>query len=299
MDISMEITCVHIIIEDLNLLLIDQMDPMALLSLSETNRLYADLTKVRRAQMLETRIEPRNVCARGYVWLMRYLIEEKQDDIDIFRAFDMSCLYGHTELSDYLLGRADRIGQLTDLLDKNGELLRRACATGQLDVVQYLIGLDKDHLIDLHAHHEKAFYNACIHSHINIADYLISLEESYGKIDLHVLNEYIFVTACSHSENVVRYLIELGNKLSSPFDLHINGEMPFISACEYGQISIVKYLIQRGEQTGRPIDIHAQSDAAFRFACMCHQMSISRYLIRLGLRSYGRIDDDLINKYLP
>lgn len=286
----------NIVSTDIDTHILAVIDPMCLMRLSETCKKFASQTNYVRSRMFETKLDPKLICAKGYVDVLSHVI--CHSDIDVCRAFDTGCLYGHIGLCNYLLNIAEQVGQLTDLLKNNGELLRRACATGQLDVVKYLIELDEPyHYIDIHAHNERAFYNACIHLHFDIADYLQTLQ-SYGQIDMHVQSDYIFSTACTHSKSIVIYLLELADHLHSPFDLHRGRELAFVSACEFGQLEIMQLLIERAEAEGNPIDIHIDSDNAFRHACLSYQFSSIKYLIKLGMESYGPIPDDLINRYV-
>lgn len=287
----------YIIIKDLDQNIIEYLDPISILSLSQVSHHYFDVVSDARSHVLETKLDARDICARGYIWLIRYLIEELHEDIDISRAFDMSCLYGHIDLCNYLLSCANKINQRHIITDKIGELFRRACASGQLDILKYLITLDSNNF-DLHAYHEKAFFNACVQRHFDIAEYLVELSKTYGKINIHVLNDHIFRAVCTDSLEGVDYLLDLGERLCDPYDIHHNDEIFFISACEYGQLSIIQRLIELGEKSNHKINIHTRSDEAFRTACICHQFAVVEYLIKLSFGSYGLIPDELINRYI-
>ena len=57
---------------------------------------------------------------------------------------------------------------------------------GHLEVAKFLISLENGHgKINIHAENEYAFRWACQNGHLEVAKFLLSLENGHGKINIH------------------------------------------------------------------------------------------------------------------
>ena len=62
--------------------------------------------------------------------------------------------------------------------------------------------------IDIHINDENAFLLACTNNHLEIAKYLISLEETHGKINIRINNDQIFLKIYKYFTDIIKYLCE-------------------------------------------------------------------------------------------
>ena len=115
----------------------------------------------------------------------------------------------------------------------------------------YLNALDKDRQIVNCIKYN--FFDACENGHKSIAEWLLSLEETHGKIDIHVDDEKVFRHACSN-----------------------------------GHKAVAEWLLSLEETHGK-INIHANDDQAFRLACRRGHKSVSEWLLSLE-ETHGKID---------
>jgi ankyrin repeat protein len=119
--------------------------------------------------------------------------------------------------------------------------------------------------LDIHADYEYSFRYGCQNGHLNIVQFLLTLEETHGHIDVHFWNDYAFHTACKNGHlTVAKFLLTL-EKTRGCIDIHMYGEYPFRYACAYGHMHVVKFLLLLEPDHGS-IDIHAMDDYAFKFS---------------------------------
>jgi hypothetical protein len=159
-----------------------------------------------------------------------------------------------------------------------------ACKTGD---IQTLRSLDYSK-IDIHAYDEWAFRYTCINSHLNIIQFLLTLEPKYGRINIHVKDEDAFRRACENGHlDIVQFLLTLESEYGR-INIHAEGGYAFRYACENGHLDVVKYLLSLEPDHGR-INIHACDEWAFRWACDSWRLNVVKFLLSLE-SDHGRID---------
>jgi hypothetical protein len=90
--------------------------------------------------------------------------------------------------------------------------------------------------INIHVDNEFAFRYACCYGNIEVVKYLMSLNRN---IDIHVDNDYAFKFACKYGHlEVVKYLISLNENIY----IHTEDDVAFQKACNNGRLNVVEYL---------------------------------------------------------
>lgn len=70
------------------------------------------------------------------------------------------------------------------------DVFRLACSSNQLDMVKSLIAYDPS--IHIHVLNDTAFRNACLQDHLELAQYLWSLNSEYSFVDVHAEQNQVF-----------------------------------------------------------------------------------------------------------
>ena len=107
-----------------------------------------------------------------------------------------------------------------------------SCIHGQLDVVKWLLCLDKSSKIDV----KDSFKNACINGHEKIAKFILDKNQSI--IDLIDLG-YIFLCLSENGHlNIAKWLINNKN-----INIYHHSDISFIKSCKNGHLKMAKWLI--------------------------------------------------------
>lgn len=118
--------------------------------------------------------------------------------------------------------------------------LEKACISGDLKVIQYLVSLD----VDIKSKRNFAVGTAAAWGNLEAIKYLVSVGANYKEP-----NNYPLVTASVNGHlNVVKYLVSLGVDINQPkFDISRPELLtPILQAKKHGQNDIVEYLISIG-----------------------------------------------------
>jgi len=165
---------------------------------------------------------------------------------------------------------------------KDNFAIRYAASNGYLDIVKYLMSLDKSYGIDPSVDNNFAIRVVAMGGHLDIVKYLISLDKSYG-IDPSVsVNSVIRYAAGNGHLDTVKYLISLDK--SYGIDPSADNNHAIQSAVTSGHLDIVKYLISLDESYG--IDPSANDNYAIQMAAVNGKLDAIKYLMNLD-KSYG------------
>jgi len=145
-------------------------------------------------------------CGNGHLKVVKWLYElDGKIDIHIKNehAFLYSCEFGHLKVAKWLYGLDGKI----NIHVCNDESFCESCANGHLRVVKWLYGLNGKN--NTHTNYGYAFRNSCFYGHLEVAKWLYELNE---KINIHEANEDVFYW-CGIRENldIAEYLILLEN----------------------------------------------------------------------------------------
>lgn len=171
-----------------------------------------------------------------------------------------------------------------------------AACNGHLDILEYLVSVESpERKTNIHEANESAFLYALRGNHIHVTTYMIKLEPTHGGINIHVDNEYIFMTLASTGSLVsLKYLISL-ESTHGKINIHADNEYAFRAAAEFGHIHILRYLI-RLESTHGIININVEDDYSFRMAAKNGHIYVLKYLILLE-QSHDEINIHTDNDY--
>jgi len=161
----------------------------------------------------------------------------------------------------------------------------KACKEGNLEEAINIYNRDKP---NIHTDNDLAFRSACIIGHINIAQWLYSLED---KPNIHTDNDLAFRYACINGYiNIAQWLYELEDKPN----IHALDDFAFRYACYYGHINIAQWLFGLDDKP----NIHAEDDYAFRFACFYGHINIAQWLFGLDDKPNIHAEDDFAFKFV-
>ena len=154
-----------------------------------------------------------------------------------------------------------------------------ACKYGHINIAKWLLTLDEKP--DIHYDNDMNFSNSCMNDHLEIAKWLLTLD---NKIDIHNNDNSAFISACCHGRlDVAKWLYSLDN-----FDIY----EVFISVCGSGQLEVAKWLYSLDDN----LNIHAENEGALRKACRFNRINIIKWLCSLDDKPDIRFNDDHIFK---
>jgi hypothetical protein len=187
-------------------------------------------------------------------------------------------------------------------MDLTNEFIKY-CRNGQLIKAKIVFACST---IDIHAKDELAFRMCCRYGHLDVAKWLVSLENTQdntrtcfraggasGKINIHSYCEHAFKLSCVYGHiEVAKWLISLENT-HGRIDIHTEMEFSFNWSCGRGYIDVAKWLLSL-ESTHGKINIHGNGKCAFELSCMHDRLDVIKWLL-----SIDKFDNDLVDEYLP
>uniref|UniRef100_A0A6G6AB27 Ankyrin repeat-containing protein n=1 Tax=Borely moumouvirus TaxID=2712067 RepID=A0A6G6AB27_9VIRU len=218
-------------------------------------------------------------CENGVLNVVKYLVDYGIDICHRNHALDIACEYGHIDIIKYLIendtnvknsalfnasinGHLGVVIYLTDYgLKINEEMFDFICATGQIEIIKYIINNGTD--ISMYTQTLKRSI-AC--GKLEVIKYLVENYVSIKKIDNALLQ------ACFRGFlDIVQYLVDCGA------NIHAKNNWAIISASEFGHLEVVKYLVKNGA------DIHAENNYALKKALEKNHTDVVQYLIECDI----------------
>ena len=152
----------------------------------------------------------------------------------------------------------------------NEMIFINACATGNIEYAKWLLSLEQTHgKIYIGSFCESAFRLACNHGHIEMAKFLISLSNvGYHKIDIHASNDGAFEYAICHDDiNVINFILSLDK-------IKIR-DILFSRACEHGCFDSIKILLNLDLNYW---DAPPNYNKLFEYSCIQKNIEIAKYV---------------------
>lgn len=197
--------------------------------------------------------------------------------------FTDCCSDGNIEAIEFLHQISN--GQI-DIHAKNEKNFRRACASGKLKMIKFLLSLDDN--INIHTKNEQSFRTACENGDLRIAKYLLSLEPMHGKIDIHAKNNSAFRRSCEigHFE-ISKFLYDLyDDKNINVCDCNL-----FSNVCEAGHIEIAKWLYELN-----PTLHNSEFEIAFKKSALIHNIKMIKWLSTIDQINTNSVLIDIFKK---
>jgi ankyrin repeat protein len=168
-----------------------------------------------------------------------------------------------------------------------GDLFNTYLQFGKIGALKYLVSIDKS--LDIHSFKEHSFRVACEHGHLDIAQWLFSLDD----INLHALDDYAFRWACKmgHLE-LAQWLHQTALAVDSPIDIHAESEYAFRWACKLGHLSVIQWLTTVGS-----IDIHSEGEYSFKWSCWLGNDQTARWLYQHSLNINSPVNIHIANDF--
>lgn len=252
----------------------------------------------------------RNACRKGQLDIVQWLIslEDKYGEIDIHEYMDLTfheaCKYGHIEVARYLISLEpthgninihetnskhidnpdDRESEFYHMMKFNKGAFFEALKNNHVDILNYLISLEETHgKIKLK---NDYFIELCVYGNIDMIKYLLSLEKTHNKIDIHTKNELGLRHICYHNKDLeyVKFLFSL-EKTHDIFNIHVLDEDIFVNLMSNNRIDIVKYLFSLEDTHGK-INIHIKNDIVLKNICSDEIFNGLIFLLELDYNYY-------------
>lgn len=281
-----------LIIEDLDQLILSYLEPPQILSLSEVNRHYANVTSSLRSTINSVKKSLPLACKADDVRIARWIhttASISTSHAEYHKSFKVACGKGNMQIVQMLLSKAynpnKRPIKKMSILEHS---FQKSCMKGHLNIAQWLIEKCDDH-IDIHHIQDRLFEIVCECGHLHVAQWLLSLgEDKQKKINIHSDSDIAFLNAClSGHLDVAKWLIELGETSYGKItiDKHL-----FEHVCGNGHLSVAQFLSDLEEKGYDRIDIHANADEALCEALCQKRPDVVKWLIKLGDDAYGKYD---------
>jgi hypothetical protein len=225
--------------------------------------------------------------------VLKFLIslEQTHGKFDIHKCNDLifykNC--GNLEYVIYLLSLEKSHGKFE--IDIN-QAFCEACLKGNLKCIKFFIHLSKTQNLNLHCNgsgcecqkkvHNIPFQNACFSGNIDSVNFLLSLQDEYGKITINYKD--ILENMCyKQNYDIVKLLLSFHNT-TDVIDTNILNEAFQVSCWKKNNLPIVKLFTSLKE-----INIHLNDEKAFCNACDIGDFELINYLLSLE-KSHGLIN---------
>ena len=215
-------------------------------------------------------------CKFGQLGTVQYIIEELKFNPNIINEVQQTPLYvacqnRHTNVIEYLLG----LPSCTPDSSEKAEVFLTACENGNLSLIK---DITEKHQWNPNITSEDGqtpiIYVACLHKHLDIVRYLLSLP-NYKPVNDVYLTETLFTVCKKGHVEMVKFAIE--NDKCDPRRLRNRYQRTLLHfMCKYGHTSMVQSLI---EKYGCNPDVQDEAKRTpLHFACLFGHLKIVRYL---------------------
>lgn len=170
----------------------------------------------------------------------------------------------------------------TKLLNSdNARAFVNACFHGHLEIAQWILSLNPD--IDVYVNYQRLFNNVCVAGHLTIAEWLL-----FVKPTVLVTFHTAFYNACVFGHlKVAKWVLYIAEQRGLP----INGVITyynriFIDVCKNGRLEVAKWILTVTPE----IDIFAFNNAAFCDACLNGKLRVVQWLYSISEQRGRPID---------
>lgn len=122
-------------------------------------------------------------------------------------------------------------------------LFLRICKKGYLRLAKRMYKIHPD--INIHVFGDFIFQKSCQYGHLHIIKFLLSLEETSGKINIHNNCELAFIWSCEEGHlEVAQFLYEIGRY---DINIHADHNAAFLKSTENKHLDVVMWLASLDE----------------------------------------------------
>jgi len=220
---------------------------------------------------------------KGYLPVVRYLVENNADEHALNSAFSMAVDHGHLHIVQYLIENGVNIR-----LKENAHALVYASLHGFLPIVEYLVdnGIDADF--------DEPMRVAATEGHLSVIQYL-----QKNGANIHANEDDVLLSASRKGHlSIVRYIVERGVP-----NLVLDKALKLAS--RGGYLPIVKYLVEKGAEMNAiddalklSVDRMGKDEEEDDYNAMSEDdhLSVVKYLEEKGANIYA-INLSTINMY--
>lgn len=229
----------------------------------------------------------------GRIDIIKFLVEEKQFDVNLDNPFSIACLSGNLDLVKYFVSKGVEVSILNV---QNESPFFLAMKEGNFEIVKFLIETQLDR-IDINfpnINQETPLSIACFHGHEeNVKYFLDFCVAKNRKIDLEFPNNHgetaLLYASYRGNLDIFKNLIEAGADF-----LHVRnrgGENAMGVAISFSRIEIVKYLVLE-KNVDLNMHVNNRNETALCMAAADGASEIAKFLI-----STKKVDLNAQNKY--
>jgi len=174
----------------------------------------------------------------------------------------------------------------------NDELFVKACESGNIDMVKFIIKYCEDNNSKIHLNDFNKYnilITLCCNGHLGLLIFLLNYyNENNINVDITQQNDWLFVLTCKYGQlRIIKFLLK-------NYKININTEYDkaFMEACESENIDLVKYLVEYGEKYNCKINIQNCPQNVFELTCNKFNTNntLFDYLLYLNKHNYGKLN---------
>tara|TARA_B110001450_G_scaffold190015_1_gene178196 strand:- start:644 stop:1693 length:1050 start_codon:yes stop_codon:yes gene_type:complete len=253
----------------------DNLDKISLNNDTKSLMDLIDSFEIEEDRLLNINLIIQNLCKKGNLLLIKDVLSKYYNNFRLCNSsFKYSCKSGNLELVKYLL-QLDKLN-INELINNIDSSFQNSCLSGNLELVTFLLDLFPN--INISKYDELSFQSACLSRNIGLVKYLLLIKPN---IDIYAYNNEAIKNACySGSIEIVKYLFNLSN--NNFYKTNSTLKRILICATQSCNLELFKYLLNKFKNLNNyNIDLSFNNETLFITACNSRNNELVKYLLEI------------------